>query len=135
MDESWDVKLGRQGLSFPIRGAHGEMALFSIHSHLSDDGWSEFRRDYMRDFQLLAYHFHNNILENELKVDAPVPVLTLREKQCVKWASAGKTAWETGVILGIKESTVSFFIDQVRVKLNAVNKTEAVAKAIKLNLI
>ena len=62
-------------------------------------------------------------------------MLTLREKQCVKWASAGKTAWETGVILGIKESTVSFFIDQVRVKLNAVNKTEAVAKAIKLNLI
>lgn len=39
------------------------------------------------------------------------------------------------MILGIQESTVAFFIEQVRVKLGAVNKTQAVAKAIRMKLI
>jgi len=133
--EAREFGVGRQGLSFPIRGAKGELALFSINSHLNDAEWIDFRKEFMRDFQLLAYHFHTNVLENELGCEFECPTLTQREKECVKWASVGKTAWETGMILGIKESTVSFFIDQVRVKLSAVNKTEAVAKAIKLKLI
>ena len=133
--ESQQFGVGTQGLSFPIRGAHGELALFSINSHLPDSEWGDFKKEFMRDFQLLAYHFHSNVLENVVGIEIESPTLTQREKECVKWASAGKTAWETGVILGIKESTVSFFIDQVRVKLNAVNKTEAVAKAIRMKLI
>lgn len=133
--QSREFGVGRQGLSFPIRGIHGELALFSINSHLNDAEWIDFRKEFMRDFQLLAYHFHTNVLEKELGYEAECLPLTKREKECVKWASVGKTAWETGMILGIKESTVSFFIDQVRVKLNAVNKTEAVAKAIKMKLI
>lgn len=133
--ESREFGVGQQGLSFPIRGAHNEIALFSINSHMKDREWVSFKKEFMRDFQLLAYHFHTNILEKTTGLVLEKPDLTQREKECVKWASAGKTAWETGMILGVKESTVAFFIDQVRVKLGAVNKTQAVAKAIRLKLI
>lgn len=133
--ESSEFGVGRQGLSFPIRGAKGETALFSINSHVDDREWAKLKKEFMRDFQLIAYHFHTRTLENESKLITTKNHLTPRETECMKWAAAGKTAWETGMILGIKESTVAFFIEQVRVKLGAVNKTQAVAKAIRLRLI
>jgi len=61
--------------------------------------------------------------------------LTPREKECIKWAAAGKTSWETGMILGISKSTVDFFVENVRSKLQATNKTQAVAQSIRLKLI
>lgn len=133
--ESREFGVGRQGLSFPIRGVFGETALFSINSHVKDREWQKLKREYMRDFQLLAYHFHTCILETETSTSLMRPHLTPREEECMKWAAHGKTAWETGTILGIKESTVVFFMEQVRVKLGAVNKTQAVAKAIRMKLI
>jgi len=50
--EASEFGIGRQGLSFPIRGAHGETALFSINSHIKDNEWAALKREHMRDFQL-----------------------------------------------------------------------------------
>ena len=132
--EAAEFGVGLQGLSFPIRGAHGETALFSINSHSSDREWSDLKRTSMRDFQVLAYHFHMTVLENEGVMFEQV-ALTAREKECLKWAAAGKTAWETGKILGVRDGTVEFYIDQARVKLAAMNKVQAVAKAIRIGAI
>ena len=132
--EAGEFGVGLQGLSFPIRGIHGETALFSLNAHSSDAEWSALKRQSMRDFQILAYHFHTLVLEKEGIVFRDVS-LTPRETECLKWAAGGKTAWETCMILGISEKTVDFFIEQARVKLYAINKVQAVAKAIRLNLI
>src|SRR5262249_30483966 len=39
--ESVDFGIGRQGITFPIRGPSGESALFSVTSDLADAEWAE----------------------------------------------------------------------------------------------
>lgn len=61
--------------------------------------------------------------------------LSEREREVLRWTAAGKTTSEIGTILGITARTVTFHITCIRLKLNAVNKTHAVVKAIMLNLL
>jgi len=53
----------------------------------------------------------------------------------LRWAAKGKTAWETGKILELKEKTVSFYISNANFKLGVATKTQAVARAISENLL
>src|SRR5690606_27067755 len=68
--EAEEFGVARQGLSFPIRGVHGETAMFSINSQLSDEEWEGEKRRLVRECQILAYHFHTRTLE-ELGVSPP----------------------------------------------------------------
>lgn len=63
------------------------------------------------------------------------PALTPREVEALSWTMEGKTAWETGVILGISERTVVLHLQNAMHKLGAVNKHQAVLKALRLGLI
>lgn len=56
--------------------------------------------------------------------------LTERERDVLAWAAQGKTKWETSVIMGISERTVSFHIENAKRKLDASNLVMAVAIAI-----
>lgn len=56
--------------------------------------------------------------------------LSTREIECLNWASKGKTSYESAVIIGISENTVVFHLRNASVKLNTVNRTHSVAKAI-----
>jgi LuxR family quorum sensing-dependent transcriptional regulator len=61
--------------------------------------------------------------------------LTAREREVLRWAADGKTSWEVSVILRISERTVKFHLLQASRKLNAVNRTSTVAKALARGLI
>jgi LuxR family quorum sensing-dependent transcriptional regulator len=61
--------------------------------------------------------------------------LTPRESDVLRWVSTGKTAWEIAQILNIKERTVKFHLSGVFAKLDVVNRSQAVAKALRLGLI
>lgn len=61
--------------------------------------------------------------------------LTNRETEIVRWTADGKTSCEVSMILGIAERTVNFHLNNVMSKLNVINKTAAVVKAIQLGLI
>lgn len=61
--------------------------------------------------------------------------LTPRESECLSWASQGKTAWEISVILAISQNTVTFHLVNAADKLNANNRTHAVAIAIRERVI
>src|SRR5450755_2207952 len=50
--EAGEFGVGEQGLSFPIRGAHGETALFSINSHDSRPEWEKRKPALLRDMQI-----------------------------------------------------------------------------------
>lgn len=132
--ESREFGLGRQGLSIPTRGAHGETAMFSINAERSDRAWASEKPALMRDFQVLAYHFHNRVFEH-YQVQTDAVVLSPKETECLKWVAAGKTTLEIGIILHISERTVRFFLESARAKLNTVNSAQAVARAIRLRLI
>nr|WP_246529271.1 helix-turn-helix transcriptional regulator [Microvirga zambiensis] len=62
-------------------------------------------------------------------------LLTPREREALIWAAAGKSAADTGEILGITERTVTAHIASACQKLDAVNKTQAVARALQYKLI
>jgi DNA-binding CsgD family transcriptional regulator len=57
--------------------------------------------------------------------------LTLRERQVLGWAAAGKSSWETGMILGIGKRTVDEHAQTAMRKLGAVTRIQAVAIAIR----
>jgi DNA-binding CsgD family transcriptional regulator len=67
--------------------------------------------------------------------EAEEVTLTDRERDVVVWAARGKTGVDTADILRISEDTVDTHMRSVMRKLNASNKTHAVAKAIYLGLI
>ena len=64
-----------------------------------------------------------------------LPPLTPRELECLGWCADGKSYWETAVILGISERTVSFHMEAVRGKLSAASNAHAVAMAIRASLL
>jgi LuxR family transcriptional regulator, quorum-sensing system regulator BjaR1 len=85
--------------------------------------------------QLIGVYAHNRIRSlgrpNQQKRDG----LTAREREVLRWVADGKTSWEVSVILRISERTVKFHLIQASRKLNAVNRTSAVAKALARGLI
>jgi DNA-binding CsgD family transcriptional regulator len=61
--------------------------------------------------------------------------LSAREIDCLRWSAAGKSSDAIGVILNLSEYTVNGYLKTAIRKLNAVNRTQAVAKACKLEII
>jgi DNA-binding CsgD family transcriptional regulator len=57
----------------------------------------------------------------------PLPSLTARELECLRWAAGGKTDWEIGELLGISKSTAHFHVEQAKKKLGVSSRIQAVA--------
>jgi len=62
-------------------------------------------------------------------------LLTPREKEALKLLKQGKSAAEVAMVLGIRERTVKFHISNILQKLNAVNRTHALAIALERGLL
>ncbi len=62
-------------------------------------------------------------------------LLTDREIDCLTWTAAGKTSAEIADILGLSEHTVNHYLNRTAKKLDTVNRTQAVAKALRIGLI
>ena len=62
-------------------------------------------------------------------------VLTAREREVLAWVAQGKSAWEIGEILDIAKRTVDEHAQTAVRKLGAVNRTHAVAIAVRERLI
>ena len=133
--EAGEFGLGRQGISLPVHGRHGDRALVSITSDARGRDWQHLRRNYMRDFHLLALHMHQAILRLESGQNAEHTALSPRERECLRWIAEGKTYWECSVILGLSEHTVRCYLESARHKLGAANTTHAVNKAARASLL
>lgn len=75
------------------------------------------------------------VVETSPVAAARHPALTRREHECLGWCADGKSYWETAVILGISERTVSFHMEAVRSKLQAASNAHAVAVALRAGLL
>lgn len=135
--EAQEFSIGPNGLTIPIRGRHGEFALFSVSTE--DDKlreWEKIKNILMPDLMMMAYYFHDWALKTEgITRDDFLNCLSLREKDCLKWRALGKSDWDISHVLGIGERTVKFHLENARHKLGAANTTHAVAKAISHGLI
>lgn len=117
------------GLTVPIRGMDGNIALLSINSNLSKKEWECYKHHNVSDILHFAHLFHDIVSDNTDDHEKRVR-LSRREKQVLLWAGKGKTCWETAKILGLTERTVDFYLRNAVHKLGAATKTQAVANAI-----
>lgn len=62
-------------------------------------------------------------------------LFTIRENEILYWTSVGKTYAETGIILGIKTTTVKFHMANIVKKLGVINAKHAVRLGIELHLV
>lgn len=83
---------------------------------------------------LIIPHLHE-AMRKSLSVIRVRARLSNREEEILNWLANGKSSWDISVILSISERTVKFHIDNIMKKLNAVNRTHAVAIAIRERLI
>ena len=74
-------------------------------------------------------------MANAAGEDVSSTVLTDRERDALSWAARGKTMAETAIILSISAGTVETHLKSAIRKLGAVNKTQAVVRAVHGGLI
>ena len=133
-----EYRIGDFGLSIPVRGPMVERAVVSLTYDGTESSWNLLKSSNIKDFVLISQLIHNTvirIMNIRDHIDAPIKIsLTPREMHCLYWASQGKTAYETSIIMGISPNTVRAYIESARHSLNCVSVTQAVCEAIKLNL-
>jgi len=79
-----------------------------------------------------AFDVYDRIRKAELI--AP-KTLTKREIEVIRWTSHGKTSSEIGQILSLSDHTINAYLNNAIKKLDCVNRTQLVAKAIRLKVI
>jgi len=90
--------------------------------------------DYILD--RMAPHFHLALMSIRMKDGASKLMKpTRREKEVLKWLQQGKSSWEISIILNVSEATINFHIQNIKKKMNAVSRSQAVAAAIHGGLI
>jgi LuxR family quorum sensing-dependent transcriptional regulator len=128
MKHAADFGIAR-GFTIPIHGPAGYVACVSM-SGIDVDLPAKLRPG----VHLMAQYAFNRIWS----LVAPLrktPCLTQREREVLTWAAKGKSAWEIGEILDIAKRTVDEHVQQTFRKLGAVNRTQAVAIALRNHLI
>ncbi|WP_152047926.1 LuxR family transcriptional regulator [Aureimonas psammosilenae] len=133
--EAREFGLGTQGISLPLRGRHGELALFSLTSDLSKRDWDAWKRLHAGNLQLLGYHIHDRVMAAEAPAERAERRLAPREIDVLRWAARGRTVRDTAEILDLSERTIRFYLELARTRLNALNTTHAVAIALEERLI
>jgi DNA-binding CsgD family transcriptional regulator len=134
-------------LVVPLTSHFGETALFGAR----DFAVPELGQNGGQKFGALGNYFHSHVLRiygHDCDDDIVLSArelgrvsgmaagksremnLSARELECLQWTAAGKTAFETSVILGISERTVRFHQNAAREKLGCATTTQAVAKAV-----
>lgn len=134
--EAQDGGVGNQGVSVPVRGPHGEFALFSISHTCSDEAWSRFLSAHVPNFLLIGHYIHASIRALEFpELEGNYVVLSPRETDALRLLGAGLNRGRAAEQLKISEHTLRVYIESARSKLNASNTTHAVAKAMARGLI
>jgi transcriptional regulator EpsA len=92
--------------------------------------------------QLLAPAMHAAWVRTQVQrtpgsIDKPSgqSILTAREQDILKWIYLGKSNFEIGAILKISPLTVKNHVQKILRKLNVVNRTQAIGKALELRIL
>lgn len=118
----------RYGFTFPIQDPESSFAALTF---AADHCQERIRRPFAlhRDLlKLIAYVFHagaRRALAPARSVEGVI--LTYREFECLEWAAKGKSAWDTSQLLGISRRTVSFHLQNAKLKLGVRTIQQAVA--------
>ena len=100
------------------------------------------RQDYFAELIVPAMHvawLRTQLSRNEggvgPKAAAAANPLTAREKEILGWIYLGKSNYEIGAILKISPLTVKNHVQKILRKLDVVNRTQAIGKALELRIL
>ncbi len=130
MDEATEFNL-KEGFTLSLQTLDRQTVLFSLGGrHL------EVKPDTRGVLTLVAnYAISRAIMLNPELNEKAVVVLSPREREALQWASEGKGDWEIGEVMNISEHGADKHMRSIRAKLGAINRTQAVAEAIRRGLI
>lgn len=83
----------------------------------------------IRAIQMAGLLLTERLMDFAAPPDTDQPTLTPRERDSLAFVADGKTDWEISAIFLVSEATVRFHVDNARKKLGAVNRAQAVARA------
>lgn len=115
---------------FPVHGPVGARAAFCFLGDRNQLSHTELGE--LGVFAAHAYNIYSNLTGGRPCDEAS---LTVRELEALHWAANGKTSSEIASILSLSEHTVNTYINNAIRKLDCVNRTQLVAKALRLHLI
>ncbi|MGE6108742.1 LuxR family transcriptional regulator [Aeromonas sobria] len=120
----------RNGVSFPLHGPTGESGILSFITR------ERASSDLLLESSPVLSWMSTYIFDAALRTvrigarEGAQEVLTMRETECLSWASEGKTSSEIASILGITERTVNYHLNQVTRKTDSINRYQAIAKGV-----
>src|SRR5271166_332330 len=120
-------KVGRNGLSIPVRNRKNMQSLVSFTSDHAKLEWEFFKRNNMMTLQ----HLYALIDSAASNANSKLPP----SEQCLIWAARGKTHQEVADILGLSLGSVKTHLDTSRHKLHCINLTHAVGVAVATGVI
>ncbi|PST26100.1 LuxR family transcriptional regulator [Mesorhizobium plurifarium] len=88
----------------------------------------------LRDMAVLAGYVASHKIKADVRHDRECE-LTERELECLFWIAEGKTSDEIAVILGISRNTINNYITSVMRKTATRTRSEAIAHAVRNNLV
>ncbi|MHA6494881.1 helix-turn-helix transcriptional regulator [Pseudomonas borbori] len=93
--------------------------------------------DYVDALEYLAPHLHEifNRQGSLNRHSLMAPDISQRELEVLHWAKEGKSTWDISNILSISERTVKFHFGNIFRKLDVLNRSQAIAKAIHFGVI
>ncbi|VXB94913.1 DNA-binding transcriptional regulator, CsgD family [Pseudomonas sp. 8BK] len=94
-------------------------------------------QDYVDALDYLAPHLHEifNRQGSLNRHSLMAPEISQREIEVLHWAKEGKSTWDISNILSISERTVKFHFGNIFRKLDVLNRSQAIAKAIHFGVI
>ena len=119
-----------RGVSFPTYDASGMRGAVSF---MGDRPLFTTRE--MTELAYLSQHVFDRLGEIRNLDSRYNDTLSEREIDCLNWTAAGKTSAEIAEILTLSEHTVNHYLNRATKKLDTVNRTQAVAKALRIGLI
>gem|GEM_PF-2493693 len=124
---------GRAAALAPVHGPEGLKAMLLLFSDAGMAAVVDRLRLGSASLQLAASHLYMAAEALRLAelhgrpARQQTPDLTPRERECMFWLARGKTAWEVARILGIRERTVTFHVENVKRKLGVSRRSQAIA--------
>jgi DNA-binding CsgD family transcriptional regulator len=120
------------GVSFPLRGAHGEFGVFSF---ITDDREGPVEKNLPQLGYVVNYALDAAIRVARASTPRNFKPLTKRELACLFWAAEGKTSDETATILGITGRTINAYFGSISKKLGTSNRVHSIMMATSTGLI
>lgn len=121
------------GVTIPIHRRCGKTTVISLSCRERNPDGAVF----LPKLYAMAVQFdfaRSRLLEPETGLRQPV-LLSPRERECLRWCKAGKSAWDISRILDISERTAQFHISNAMSKLGASTRIAAVVIAIQQGLL